>query len=129
MLKFDSPENIRQIITFATLCERPVLLENVHVFEEPQGIKSYEIKFMRLIEKISNGAKFEIGKSGTSVKYYPGIITNNDGQAFDFECGKDRNITYYLEYITILALFGKSNLVVNFSGITNDHVDSSVDNF
>lgn len=78
---------------------------------------------------ISNGAKFEINKLGTSIKYYPGIITNNDGKMFEFNCGPDRNITYYLEYIVLLSLFGKQNLSVTLLGLTNDEFDISMDNF
>ena len=62
---------------------------------------------MRLVERLSNGAKFEINKTGTHIKYYPGIITNNDGIMFEFDCGLERGISYFLEYILILGLFGK----------------------
>lgn len=63
------------------------------------------------------------------IKYYPGIITNNDGIEFDFDCGEERSITYFLEYLVILSLFGKNKLVVKMRGVTNDEIDKSVDTF
>jgi len=87
------------------------------------------VKFLRLVERISSGAKFTISKNGTAIKYYPGIITNNEGTEFDFECGEERCITYFLEPLLVLSLFGKSRLSVKLRGITNDEIDISVDSF
>ncbi|KAL4472902.1 hypothetical protein ABPG72_007779 [Tetrahymena utriculariae] len=131
MIKFSDPTNIRQIIVCSTISERPVLIENYRAFEKTgiQGIQQYEVKFLRLVERISSGAKFQISKNGTAIKYYPGIITNNEGIDFEFDCGEERCITYFLEPLTILALFGKSKLSVKLKGVTNDEIDMSVDTF
>jgi RNA 3'-terminal phosphate cyclase len=59
----------------------------MHEKAEVPGIYDYEVKLLKLIEKISNGAKVEISKSGTRIKYYPGIITNNNEVDFEFDCG------------------------------------------
>ena len=123
MINFNEAINLRQIILCATLSERPVLIENFHVFEDPQGIRSYEVKFLRLIERISNGVKIDINKTGTVIKYYPGIITNNEGMPIEFDCGYERSISYFLEYLLIISLFGKSNLAITLKGITNDDLD------
>lgn len=87
------------------------------------------MKFLRLVERISSGASFQISKNGTAIKYYPGIITNNEGVEFEYECGEERCITYFIEPLIILALFGKSRLNVKLRGVTNDEVDMSVDSF
>ena len=75
------------------------------------------------------------------IKYYPGIITNNEGKVyfwilnkniglkFDFDCGTGRALTYFLEYLVIFAFFGKSNLSINLKGVTNDNIDPSIDSF
>ena len=86
------------------------------------------MKFLELIGRISNGAKFEVSKSGTNLKYYPGIITNNDDVEIEFDCGLQRSISYFLEPLIPLALFGKSNLKLTLTGITNDETDVSVKN-
>jgi RNA 3'-terminal phosphate cyclase-like protein len=59
--------------------------------------------------------------------YIPGIITNNGGVPFDFDCGQDRSIAYYLEPLILISLFGKTDLKATLNGFTNDHIDQSVD--
>ena len=44
-----------------------------------------------------------------------------------FDCGKERCISYYLEYLILIAMFGKNSLNIRLKGITNDSYDSSVD--
>lgn len=87
------------------------------------------MKFLRLVERISSGAKFTISKNGTAIKYYPGIITNNEGVEFEYDCGEERAISYFLEPLIVLALFGKSKLIVKLKGVTNNEIDMSVDSF
>ncbi len=87
------------------------------------------MRFLRLVELISNGAKFEISKTGTTVKYYPGILTNHEGARLEFDCGSERAISYYLEYLCVLAIFGKSPLHAVLRGLTNHSYDQSIDAF
>lgn len=44
-----------------------------------------------------------------------------------FDCGKDRSIAYYLEYLLLIAMFGKNSLNIKLRGLTNDEYDSAVD--
>jgi len=60
------------------------------------------------------------------VKFYPGVITNNDEAEFEFDCGVGRSLTYFLEPLLVLGLFGKSSLMCALTGITNDALDVSV---
>jgi len=120
MLTFMSPTNFRQIILCSTLSERPVLIDKLHISEDPPGIKQWENKFLQLVAQISTHCKYEISSTGCAIKYYPGIITNNNGQQIQFDCGNFRNLTYFLEPVIVLALFGKSSLSLNLLGITND---------
>jgi RNA 3'-terminal phosphate cyclase-like protein len=55
------------------------------------------------------------------------VITNNEGVGFEFECGAERGIGYYLEYLLLAAMFGSRPLSVTLIGITNDNHDNSVD--
>lgn len=80
-----------------------------------------------MVSLVSNGAQVIISKDGSSVKFKPGLIINNDMRELSFDCGVSRAITYYLEYLPVIALFGKTNLDIQLNGITNDNVDSSVD--
>jgi RNA 3'-terminal phosphate cyclase-like protein len=46
---------------------------------------------------------------------------------FDFDCGNERCISYYLEYLLLFAPFSKTSLNIHLLGITNDDYDSSID--
>lgn len=37
-----------------------------------------------------------------------------------YNCGVERSISYYLEILLILSLFGKAPLNIELNGITND---------
>ena len=141
MLKFSNPTHFRQIIVCSLLSERPVLIESINYLwsivitifiqdirlnEDNFGLTEYEVNFLKLVELITNGTKLQIDETGSSVKFYPGIITNNDDVNFEFDCGNMRCLTYYLESLVIIALFGKSNLQCVLKGITNDELDQSV---
>lgn len=64
------------------------------------------------MESISNGTRIQISKTGTRVKYMPGVITNSE-TPLDFDCGSQRAITYFLEPLVILSLFGKYPLDIH----------------
>ena len=45
------------------------------------------------------------------------------------ECDLERNVTYYLELICVLGVFGKTEMAVTLHGNTDDLKDQSVDSF
>ena len=63
------------------------------------------------------------------MRFTPGVITNNYGEEFEFDCDRSRGITYYLEGILPISLFGKESLNCKMHGITNNEEDVSVDSF
>lgn len=87
----------------------------------------YEINFFNMVNLVSNGAKLILSKEGDSIKFQPGMIINNDNRDLTFDCGVTRSIGYYLEFLILIALFGKTDLEITLTGITNDNVDLSVD--
>ena len=103
-----------------------IFFQDIRLNEDIFGLAEYEVNFLKLVELITNGTKLQIDETGSSVKFYPGIITNNDDVNFEFDCGNMRCLTYYLESLVIIALFGKSNLQCVLKGITNDELDQSV---
>jgi len=42
---------------------------------------------------------------------------------------QDRCLTYYLEFLLPIVIFGKTSFYGEFDGITNDNIDISVDTF
>lgn len=51
-----------------------------------------------------------ISKTGTRLIFRPGIIDANDGAEVNHDCDLGRSVTYYLEVVCLLAVFGKTEL-------------------
>ena len=71
-----------------------------------------------------SGCRIEINETGTSLKYYSGILT---GGKITHDCGTTRSIGWFIEGIIPLAIFCKEPLQLELTGITNDAIDISVD--
>lgn len=82
-------------------------------------ITEYEISFIRLLDKITNGTKIELNESGTSIYYIPGLLY---GGELEHDCSLQRGIGYYLEGIMILAPFCKQPINLKLRGITNNTI-------
>ena len=82
-----------------------------------------------MIEKVTNGCQVNISKTGTKLIFRPGIIDCNEGLIVEHECHLARNISYYLEVVSVLAVFGKTELNLQLTGNTDDLLDQSVDSF
>jgi len=59
----------------------------------------------------------------------PGIIDSADGAPIEHNCDLKRSITYYLECLVMIGIFGKSTLNLILHGNTDDSIDQSVDSF
>jgi RNA 3'-terminal phosphate cyclase-like protein len=46
--------------------------------------------------------------------YRPGVIIN--GENLKFDCGSDRSISWFMEPLIIMALFGKEILSIDLEG-------------
>lgn len=88
------------------------------------GLQDYEASFLRLIDRITDGTEIEINETGTTLKFRPGLIV---GGSVTHDCGTKRSVGWFIEGILPLIIFGKENFVGNFTGITNDGIDLSVD--
>lgn len=77
----------------------------------------YEISFIRLLDKITNGTKIELNETGTCIYYSPGLL---NGGELEHDCNVQRGIGYYLEGIIILAPFCKNHVDLKLRGVTNN---------
>lgn len=127
--KIEGSNYFRHKIAYSLLLNKPIEIFNIRAEDINPGLFECEISFLKLIEKITNGTKVEISKTGTIVRFLPGIITNNYGEEFEFECHNSRCLTYYFEGILPISLFGKESLNCKLMGITNNSTDISVDSF
>jgi len=116
-------------LAYSLLLNKSVEIYDIRADDINPGLAEFEISFLKLIEKITNGTKIEISKTGTILRFTPGVITNNYGEDFEFDCHNSRGITYYLEGILPISLFGKESLNLTLTGITNNDIDISVDSF
>ncbi|XP_069620344.1 RNA 3'-terminal phosphate cyclase-like protein [Ranitomeya imitator] len=123
-LRFEGCNFFRQRLVLSTLSGRPVRIQGIRVKDESPGIRDFEASFIRLMDKITNGARIEINQTGTSLYYQPGLLF---GGTLDHDCNIQRSIGYYLESLICLAPFMKHPLKITLRGVTNDQIDPSVD--
>ena len=126
-LRFDDGEvQFRQRVVCSLLSRRPLLIRNIRNEDENPGLRDYEASFLRLIDSITNGTTIEINETGTQLRLRPGVIVNGD---VTHECSNARSVAYYLEGLLPLAPFGKSDLRLTLTGVTDglENEECSVD--
>ena len=102
-------------------------IRDIRTSSTEPGLSKAEIGLIKLLELLSNGTKAKINVTGTQLKLIPGIIHNGDGLDLEFECPNERSISYYLECIIPICLFGKVPLTLTLRGVTNNEIDPSID--
>eukprot|EP00003_Mantamonas_plastica_P000626 TRINITY_DN1049_c0_g1_i1.p1 TRINITY_DN1049_c0_g1~~TRINITY_DN1049_c0_g1_i1.p1 ORF type:complete len:379 (-),score=97.12 TRINITY_DN1049_c0_g1_i1:1157-2233(-) len=126
VLRFRGSAMFRQRIICSTLSGKNIVITDIRANDEEPGLRDYEANFLRLMDKLCNGAKLKISSTGTSVWYKPGVILGGKGLKHD--CGLSRGIGYCLEALVMLGPFAKKpiqNMVL--TGITNNNEDMTVD--
>ena len=147
-LKFDDGAvQFRLRLVVSLFCGRPVLIRNIRADDTAApGLRPYEVSFLRLIDRVTNGSKMEINATGTQVRFVPGIITggthehdcpvlsedddnNDDRDDDDAVPTKIRSIGWFIEGLLPLLPFGKEAFHITFNGITDGTCerDPSVD--
>lgn len=127
MLVKKESQVFRHQILCALVAEQNLLLEDINLHNHPPGLLPEESHFLKLIAAISNGCKVMVAKGGSILKLYSGMVTNNEGVELHFDCGLDRCISYYLEYLLLIAMTGKTALNAHLYGLTNHPLDNSID--
>eukprot|EP01102_Stenamoeba_stenopodia_P005068 TRINITY_DN15572_c0_g1_i1.p1 TRINITY_DN15572_c0_g1~~TRINITY_DN15572_c0_g1_i1.p1 ORF type:complete len:388 (-),score=79.54 TRINITY_DN15572_c0_g1_i1:17-1084(-) len=115
----------RQRIVCATLSGKHVRIKDIRLEDQNPGLRDYEVSFLRLMEKITNGCTIEINETGTQVVYKPGVIVG--GEDIVHDCGLVRGIGYFLEGLICLLPFGKVASSITLLGVTNEKNDISAD--
>ncbi|KAI3971270.1 hypothetical protein MKW92_007145 [Papaver armeniacum] len=128
-MKLKGSRHFRERLVLSTLSGTPISIEEIRADETWPGLRSHEIKLLRLIELISDGGAVAINETGTKLKYTPGVIICGNRYDDGFDCGLSRSIGYFLEPLIVLGLFGKKSLEIKLKGITNDSKDPTVDTF
>ncbi|XP_036140529.1 RNA 3'-terminal phosphate cyclase-like protein isoform X2 [Monomorium pharaonis] len=124
ILIYEGSNYLRYRLLLSTLSGKPVKITNIRTKNDDPGLKEYEINFIRLLDKITNGTKIELNETGTSIYYNPGLL---NGGELEHDCSLQRGIGYYLEAVMILAPFCKNCIDLKLKGVTNNTIDPSVD--
>jgi RNA 3'-terminal phosphate cyclase-like protein len=124
VLAFKNHNHLRHRLILALLSRRPVRIDQIRPNASSPGLKPYEISFLRLLEKITEGTRLEISYTGTSLLFHPGILA---GGTFTHVCEMGRSVGWYLEPLLAIAPFGKKDFSLTLKGITTDGRDVSVD--
>lgn len=124
---FKGAKYFRLRIMYSLLTMSPIEISDIRSTSLNVGVTPSEVCFLRLIEKITNGSKVYINQTGSMIRLTPGTVTNNYGESFEFECDTSRGISYYLEGLFPICLFGKESLNVVLTGCTDNQEDISID--
>ncbi|UZJ57425.1 hypothetical protein CBS101457_006745 [Exobasidium rhododendri] len=124
LLRFNGHRNFRPRLVLSLLSGRPVVITGIRSKSTSPGLRDYEAGFLRLLERLSNGTKIEIGYTGTSISFRPGTIS---GGHVTHDCGTSQEIGYFLEWIVLLAPFAKKELSLTLRGITTGDQELGVD--
>ncbi|KAJ6795636.1 putative RNA 3'-terminal phosphate cyclase-like protein [Iris pallida] len=126
-IRLRGSRNFRQRLLLSTLSRRPIIIDNIRENGSPVGLSHPEASLLRLFDRVTDGCKVEINPTGTRLKYKPGVVIGGKNHVHDCDVGQ--SISYYLEPLIVLALFGSKPLLIKLRGVTNDPKDPSIDTF
>ncbi|GAA5914254.1 hypothetical protein JCM5296_006123, partial [Sporobolomyces johnsonii] len=124
VLAFSGPSHLRHRLVLSLLSRRPLRIDRIRPDDDEPGLRPYEVSFLRLVEKLTQGSRLEISYTGTSLLFHPGTIA---GGQITHQCPNERSVGWFLEPLLAIAPFGKKDLVLTLRGITTDARDASVD--
>ncbi|CEF98801.1 RNA 3'-terminal phosphate cyclase/enolpyruvate transferase, alpha/beta [Ostreococcus tauri] len=133
VVRFTGAKDFRARVLCSVLSGKPLVIRDVRSASRPDaaaasvGLRDYEISFLRLVDKLTNGTKIVIGEDGTSLRFEPGVVRG--GRRLTHECAASRGVGYYVEPTLALGLFAKKPIELTLTGVTNDDADVSVDVF
>ncbi|CAG9473580.1 RNA 3'-terminal phosphate cyclase-like protein, putative [Plasmodium vivax] len=100
---------------------------------EREGLREYEAKLLKLIDKLCDDTTIKINEEGDELYFKPGFLmgnVNDEVRISDldntFHCGKERSITYFLEFLLMVTPFFKNPIKLTLKGITDDSIDATV---
>lgn len=126
-LRYRGSNFLRQRLCLATVSGRAVVITDIRPTDEQPGLRDYEASFVRLLDKLCDGADINIDETGTVLRYRPGQIIG--GGALVHTCPTSRGLTYLLEGLLLLAPLAKLPVTIRLKGVTNGGPDLTCDTF
>lgn len=127
VLRYRGSNFLRQRLCLATVSGKAIVVSDIRSRDEEPGLRDYEASFVRLLDKICDGADINIDETGTVLRYRPGQIMGGTGLAHT--CPPSRGVVYFLEGLLLLAPLAKSPLSIRLKGVTNGGPDATCDTF
>jgi RNA 3'-terminal phosphate cyclase-like protein len=118
-------QSYRHRLLLSTLSGKPVTITRIRSEDEYPGLTDYEVQFVRLLEKVTNGSRVVINQTGTVLAYTPGIIVNGVNE-LTHDCGAQRSLSYFVEGLLPIVIWGKHPLSIILEGKTHEAADVSV---
>ncbi|XP_012270514.1 RNA 3'-terminal phosphate cyclase-like protein [Orussus abietinus] len=123
-LIYEGCNHLRYRLLLSTLSGKSVKITDIRSDNDDPGLREFEISFVRLLDKLTNGSRIHINATGTDLHYIPGLLV---GDSVEHECSTQRGISYYLEAVMALAPFCKKPVEITLKGVTNNTLDPSID--
>jgi RNA 3'-terminal phosphate cyclase-like protein len=70
VVKLAGAQHFRQRLLLATLAGKTLRIDEIRARDSVPGLRDYEVSFLRLLEKISNGCIVEINETGMTVYFF-----------------------------------------------------------
>lgn len=116
---------MKQRLILSTLSGKPIEIRDIRVLDDENlGLREYETNMLQLLDKLTNGTRVKVDKSGLSFTYRPGLLY---GGVIQHDCCVEKGIGYYLDLLVALGPFCKKPLEVTLTGVTNSADSPSVD--
>lgn len=129
-LKFSGSNCLRQRLILSLLTGKTIIIDNIRpdgdVFGQKSGLNDHELNLLELIKKITSGTNLNINRTKTKLDFKPGSII---GGEFTHDCDVSRSISYYLEVVLSIAPFCKKTIKLSLTGVTDDQLDPTVDDY
>ena len=123
VLRFKGHRSFRQRLLLAVLSQRSIHISEIRSNADSPGVSDFEVSFLRLLERVTNGTTVEINYTGTEVLVRPGLVA---GGTVVHTCPDSRGVGWFLEPLLVLGLFGKQELRLTLKGVTSNARDVSV---
>lgn len=90
MLVYKGSNFFKQRLVLATLSGKSLKITDIRSGDiDGPGVREFEINLVQLLDKITNGTKFEINRTGTEIFFQPGLL---HGGTFTHQCDLQRGI-------------------------------------
>ncbi|GJQ10795.1 hypothetical protein GpartN1_g2586.t1 [Galdieria partita] len=118
--------NFRYRLLLAIFTGKQIVFDFSEEAHHSKLLKPNEISLLRLLDRITSGTQLQLDEAQRLITVQPGVLI---GGNFTHHCSTCRGLTYYLEFLALLAPYCKRPLEVTLTGVTAHPLDTTVDTF